>query len=209
MFSGVAWLLLRITVCGALVALKAMLPKPTTEGLADTGAVPVPERVTICGLEAALSSSVICPPAVVPVVVGAKSMPIVQLANAPSEPLIVPPAIGQVVTALVSSTNGPLKIALLRLRGLDWLLVSCTVLAALVVLMANAPKAIPVGATATEEIPVPERATESGLLAAFVDTVNVLAGCAPAAVGVNARTTVQVAPDASVGLRQVEVGLIE
>ena len=77
--------LLRVTVCAALVVLTNWLPKERLAGeRLATGAVPVPERLTDCGLPLALS--VMLTEAVsLPVADGVKVTVIVQLAPAASE----------------------------------------------------------------------------------------------------------------------------
>jgi hypothetical protein len=110
------------------------------------------------------------------VAVGLKSIPMMQLDPAASAPLSVPPVIGQVVTALVSSKNGPFNTTPLMLSGLLWLLVSLTVLAALVAPTTNVPKLIEAGESATGAMPMAESETFSGLLLALVLIVSVPPG---------------------------------
>ena len=101
--------MVRVTFFTALVAETITLPNASEAGDTAAARTPVPERVTICGLLALESSTVILPPDVAPVAVGAKSTPITQLELAASTPLNVPPDCGQVVAAPGSRTKGPLK----------------------------------------------------------------------------------------------------
>jgi hypothetical protein len=132
-FRFTAWLLVTVIVFAALVVLTITLPKATVLGKTQTGYTPVPDSGAICGLLEALSITVIWPPEVAPAAVGLKSMPMTQPEFAASVPLTAPPATGQVVTALVSSTNGPPKTTVEIDNVLGWLFVSVIVLAALVV----------------------------------------------------------------------------
>ena len=66
------WPFVNVTVCGVLLAPIATLPKFRLVGETVTGAMPVPESVTTCGLVLALSLIVICAPMVAPRVDGAK-----------------------------------------------------------------------------------------------------------------------------------------
>ena len=77
--------LLRVTVCAALVVPTGWLPKPRLVGKRlTTGPVPVPERLTVCGLPLALS--VMLTEAVrLPLAVGVKVTLMVQLALAATE----------------------------------------------------------------------------------------------------------------------------
>ena len=81
-----AWpVLLRVTVCAVLVTSTAWLPKARLVGeRLATAAVPVPERLTICGLPLALS--VMLTEAVrLPLAAGLNVTLIVQLAPAATE----------------------------------------------------------------------------------------------------------------------------
>ena len=166
----------KVTFCAALVVPFTTLPKASVAGETVTAATPVPESAATCGLLGALSITVICPPLVAPVAVGAKSTPMTQLCPAASAPLTVPPACGQVVTALVSSTKGPLKTTPVKFSVPVWLFVIFTVLAALVVPTTPLPKEIEVGESTTDAIPVAESGAVLGLLLALVLMVSVPAG---------------------------------
>ena len=89
MLSAVLPMLLSVTVCGPLVVPDAWLPKLTLfEDRLTTGpaaAVPVPVKLTVCGLPAALSVMVIVPVRV-PVAVGVNVTLIVQLAPTATKP---------------------------------------------------------------------------------------------------------------------------
>ena len=131
-FRFTAWLLVTLNDFAALVVLSTTLPKAAELGETQTGAIPVPDRFAICGLLDELSITVICPPEVAPTAVGLKSTPMTQLELAASVPLTVPPEMGQVVTAPLSSTNGPPKSDWVMVRLEGTLFVSVKVLAALV-----------------------------------------------------------------------------
>lgn len=186
-----------VTFFTALVAPTMTLPKASEAGETAAATTPVPESVIICGLLAPESISVTWPPEVAPVAVGAKSTPTMQLELAASEPPRAPPVSGQVVTALVSRTNGPLKMALLMVRALDWLFVTLIVFAALVTPITPLPKLIAVGETTTDATPVAESATVWAVALALVVTLSVPAGWEPSEVGVTASEMVQADPPAS------------
>ena len=76
------WLFVRVTVCDALVAPTATLPKFRLVGETVTGAIPVPFSVTVCGLLVAVSVMVSDAAGAAPVVAGLKVSMTVQLAPA-------------------------------------------------------------------------------------------------------------------------------
>jgi len=85
MLSDAVPVFFRVTVFAALVVFTRWLPKVklVLDKLTE-GAVPVPERVTVCGLLLALSETVIAPDRS-PVVVGVNVMLIVQFPPAATE----------------------------------------------------------------------------------------------------------------------------
>ena len=85
MLSGAVPELVKVTLCELLRVLTAWLVKVTLLELSvATGAVPVPLRLTVCGLPAA-SSLILMVPLTGPEVVGEKVTEMVQLPPAPSE----------------------------------------------------------------------------------------------------------------------------
>src|SRR5580658_1313843 len=98
-----------------LVEPTATLPNTTVSGAKPTGTEPQPESDANTGPLGAVSSTVIWPPEVAPVAVGAKSTPITQLEFPFTLPVTAPPLMGQVVVA-ASSTNGPPKMTELMVR---------------------------------------------------------------------------------------------
>jgi len=85
MVNAAVPLLVRVTVWAVLVVPRDWLPNATLVGERLTaGAVPVPERPTVCGLLGALSVRV-TEAALLPVAVGVKVTLIVQLAPAATE----------------------------------------------------------------------------------------------------------------------------
>lgn len=90
------------------------LPKWRLAGENVTAVTPVPARVTAIGPLGEELITVTWPPEVGPAAVGANMIPITQLEFAARVPLTVPPAMGQVVVALVSSVNGPFKTSWVR-----------------------------------------------------------------------------------------------
>jgi hypothetical protein len=192
------WLFVTVIVFAALVEPTASFPKLRIVGEAATGTTPAPESVTTCGLLLALSCIATSPPLVAPVAVGWKSMPITQLDTAASGPLIVPAAIGQVVTALVSSTNGPLNVKFVNDKLLLWLFVTVIVIAALVEPTVTLPKLRLAVESETGGMPVPTKPTAGTGTDALVLNVRVPAVCGPIDVGVKLRTTVQLPAAATV-----------
>jgi len=122
----------RITAWAGLVDPTPWLGNCRLVGDRDTLEIPVPDRVTVCGLVFA-SSKIVSVPAMLPVVEGVNVTLMTQV------PL---GAIG-VVHALAAKAAG-VAVILLMFRGTDWLFVSVTVLGALVVLTAWLLKVIPV-----------------------------------------------------------------
>src|SRR5580698_10250108 len=191
----------------ALVVPCTTLPKltPGAESAADT--TPLPESVASTGPAEELSITVIWPPEVAPVAVGVKITPITQLEFAARLPLTVPPAMGQVVLALVSSEKGPPKTSCVMESTLLWLFLRVSVLVALAVFTTTLPKARAPGLSVVAAIPLPDTVMLCGLLLAFVVMVTAPAGTAPAAVGVNVMAITPLAPPASdPGLGQVVEG---
>src|SRR5690242_11434717 len=124
------------------------------------GIVPVPERVIVCGLLAALSEMVIAP-VCSPAVVGVNVTLIVQLAPAATE-----------MPQLFVCANCPLETILVMLSDAVPVFLSVTDFAALVVFTRWPPKdRLDVDKLTTGAEPVPERLTLCGLPAASSVTV--------------------------------------
>jgi len=113
-----------------------------------TGALPVPDRLTVWGPVMALSLNVNVPVAE-PTVAGEKVTPTVQLA----------PAAMLVPQVLLATANGPLAAMLVMLSVLACLLVNVTVLAALVLPATVVLKLRLVTERVTGALPVPDRLT--------------------------------------------------
>ena len=149
------------------------------------GIVPVPERVIVCGLSAALSEMVIAP-VCCPAVVGVNVTLIVQLAPAATE-----------MPQLLVCANWPLETMLVMLSDAVPVFFSVTDFAALVVFTRWLPKVrVEVDKLTTGAVPVPERVTLWGLPVAL--SVTVIAPVrVPVAVGVNVTLIAQLAPAAT------------
>ena len=76
--NAVDWLLVRVTVCAALLVPKACLAKVRVVGVSVTAAIPVPLRLTVCGLLLALSVTFRLPLRT-PTAVGVNVMEMVQV----------------------------------------------------------------------------------------------------------------------------------
>jgi hypothetical protein len=189
--------LLRVTVCAALVVPTGWLPKPRLVGKRlTTGPVPVPERLTVCGLPLALSV----------MLTEAVRLP---LADGVNVTLIgqLPPAAAELPQVLVSEKSlafVPVTVMLVMLKAALPVLLRVTVCAALVIPTGWLPKprlvgkrlttgAVPVEAV---DVPVPERLTVCGLPLALsvmlTEAVRV-----PLAGGVKVTLIVQWAPAAT------------
>ena len=163
---------------------------PKFNALADrvTPELPVPPRLTFCGLFEALSVKVSVPVAA-PAAVGVNVTPTAQLA----------PAARLVPHVLLEIAKGPLISTLEIVRVVLWRLVRVTVTGALVVFTATVPKFNELADRVTGELellPVPLRLTVCGLFPALSVKVSVPVA-APVAVGVNVTPTLQVAPEAT------------
>lgn len=150
--SAAVPVLLSVTVWTALAAPTSTVPNARLVELRlTTGAeTPVPLRLTLCGLPAALSATVSLA-LIAPAAVGAKVTEIVQLALALRllpHVVVVPKSRGLV----------PVVVMLLIFRVAFPLLVSVTVFAALVVFTVSLPKAMVSGLKDTPgfEVPLPE-----------------------------------------------------
>ena len=162
---------------------------PKFNALADrvTAALPVPLRLTFCGLLEALSVKVSVPPAV-PVAVGVNVTPTAQPA----------PAARLAPQVLLEIAKGPLIPALEIVRDVLWRLVSVTVTAELVPPTATVPRFNELADRVTGElelVPVPLRLTVCGLPGAESVKVRVPVA-APVAEGVKVMPTLQLAPAA-------------
>src|SRR5947209_3370950 len=194
-FSGALPLLVRVTVCAALVVPTRCLPKAllVAESVAVGGVTPVPVSDTDCGLPGA--SSVMVTVAVRALAaVGVNVRLRRQLAPATT----VAPFV-QVVPAAMAKSPGfePARAMLVMLRVAVPLLVRVTVCTGLVVLRRWSPKARLVGAKVTAgAMPIPASDTDCGLPGASSVMVTV-AVRAPVAAGVKLMLIVQLAPGAT------------
>jgi len=103
------WPLSSVMLFAALVVPTATLPKASASGETTTSDPPKPETGIDCAPSTLFPSLRVNCPVTLPATVGLKTTPMAQVAPAASDPLTVPPACGQVVFALVSSENGPVK----------------------------------------------------------------------------------------------------
>ena len=150
-----------------------------------TGAVPVPARLTVCGLFAALSV-IVKVPAAAPRTVGEKVTPMAHVAPA----AILAPQL------LVARAKGPPAATLTKFSGIFSRLVNVTVVTALVLPTAVLGRLKEPGETVTGVMPVPVKPTVWGLLAALSVMVSVPLS-APTVVGENAMNMLQLAPVAT------------
>ena len=129
------WLFVTVTVCDALSEPTATLPKFRLVGETVTGAMPVPESVTTCGVVGALSLIAICAPLVAPRAVGWKKTTKVQLAPGATG---TPPVQGETTPGEV--VKGPVGMMEENVRSTDILFVTVTVCDVLVAPTATLPK---------------------------------------------------------------------
>ena len=180
--SATFWLLVRVTVLALLVPPRATDPRLRLVVDSVTGAEPVPERETVCGLSGA-ASLMVRVPAATPSVVGENSTPRPQLAPAAMlEPQV-----------LVATTKGPLVEMLEKWRVTFCRLVTVTVLAVLLSPTASEPKLRLAEESDTGALPLPVRVTVCvpALFDIVTDPVT-----EPVAIGVNVTEMVQVLPEA-------------
>jgi hypothetical protein len=125
--------LVSVTVWAALGTLTSSLPKLSDAGTEATGAVPVPVRVTVCGLPEALSA-IDTVALRLPVAVGVNVAAIVHVPSAATVPIVRQslPLVG--VTRAKSPGFVPVKVTLVIVNGpvpelvnvdVDWTLVVC------------------------------------------------------------------------------------
>jgi hypothetical protein len=117
--NAVPWELVSVTLCAALVVPTFWLLKVSEVGERLGSAVPVPERLAVCGLFVALSVTVNVPLRA-PVAVGVNVTLIVQLAPAAT---LAP----QLFVWAKSPLLLPVKVMLVILNAVPWELVSVTV----------------------------------------------------------------------------------
>jgi hypothetical protein len=133
-----------VIVCAAAVTPMVVLAKVRLAGESVTGATPVPERLTVCGLFAALSVNVNVPPAA-PKAVGENVTPMVQVAKA----LMLAPQV------LEATAKGPLATTLEKLRGIFSRFVNVRDVIALVLPTATVERFKVLAETVTGVMPVP------------------------------------------------------
>jgi len=182
--------LVSVMVCAALVVLIVWFPKARLVGASVTAGavtlVPVPLKVAVCGLPAALSVMVMVP-VCVPVAVGAKVTLIEQFAPAASE---APQVVVSEYWALAMILEMVREAVPLFVRVMD-----CAALVEFTVWLANV-RLVGDKLTPGEDVPVPVRFTVWGLPLALSVTV-IVPVCVPVAVGVNLTLIEQFAPAAS------------
>jgi hypothetical protein len=178
--SDTFWLLVTVTDWDELVLPTDTVPKLRELAESVTGVLPVPERLTVCGLvnEASVNVSV---PEIEPVVVGENVTPTVHLA----------PAAMLVPQVLLATAKLALAAMLLNVSATFSLLVRVTLLAELVLPTATVPRLKLVAESVTGVLPVPDRLTVCGLLDAASVKVSVPVD-APISVGEKVTPTVQV-----------------
>ena len=113
-----------------------------------TGRLPVPVRLTVCGLFSAVSA-IVRTPVVEPSAVGVNVTPIVQFA----------PAAMLVPQVLLATANGPVAVILVKLSATFKRFVTLRFFTALVSPTAIFPKLKLVGERVTGELPLPVTAT--------------------------------------------------
>jgi hypothetical protein len=176
MVKGPLPLLVSVTLLKLLVVPMSRVVKVSEVGDTVTAEMPVPLRLTVCGLPAALSV-IVTSPVLGPSAVGVNRTLMVQLEPAAR---VAP----QVVVREKSLALAPVITMLEMVKTALPMFLTVTELAALVVPTRRLAKAIDVRERLTAgATPVPVRATVCGLPAALSFTVSVPAR-APAAVGV-------------------------
>lgn len=171
-----------VTYLVELVLATATVPKFNELVDSVTGAVPEPDRDTVCGLLPALSVNVKVP-AADPVVVGENVTPTVQCA----------PAARLVPQELLAIANGATVVTDVIDNATDCTLVSVTVLVELVAPTTTEPKFKLLVDKVTGALPFPLRFTVCGLVPASSVNVNVPVAV-PSVTGLNLTLTVQFVP---------------
>ena len=177
--------MVRVTFRVELVFPTVTVPKFIEPVESVTGAVPVPERLTVCGLFPALSEKVKVPEAE-PDAAGENVTPTVQC----------PPGARLALQLLLAIANGGAVVTEAIDKTMDCALVSVTVLDELVAPTTTVLKLKLPGDTDAGTLPFPLRFTVCGLVNA--ESVNVSTPVTePSAVGVNVMLTVHVPPAAT------------
>lgn len=177
-------LLVSVTVLAELAWPTLTCPKFKDVGETVASVLPVPVRLTVCGLFDAESVNVSVP-LIVPPAAGEKVTPTVQLAPEP----IPPPHV------LLAMEKPAVVTMLEKVRAAPAPFVSVTVWGELMLPTATAPKFKPLGETVAGTPPLPVRTVTCGLPAALSVAVKV-PSTEPPVVGVNVTPTVQLAPAA-------------
>jgi hypothetical protein len=186
-FNATVCLFVKVTVLAVLVPPTATVPKLKLLVESVTGALPVPVRLTVCGLVIALSANVRTPEAG-PRAAGMNVTPTWQLA----------PAATLAPHVLLATANGPLTVILVTLRATFRRFVTVTVLAGLVLPTANVPKLKLVDDRLTGGLPVPASATFCVPALSVIVTVP---ETEPTTVGANVTWIVHVAAGAMLPLQ--------
>jgi len=202
MRSGVLPRLVSVTLFGALVVCTRCGPKPRDVAESRT-AVPVPLKLTVCGLLGSLSAMTVVADRT-PAAVGLNARLIVQLAS----PATLPPATHELDSIAKSPAFVPMgvrgaKLTTLRLEMLSGVLprfVSVTVFRELLP-TSCAPK-LSDAAERLTAVPIPVRLTVCGLFAAL-SLIESVAARLPVAEGVKVTLTAQVPSGITVAPEQV------
>jgi hypothetical protein len=181
------WRFVSVTLLAPLVLPTATVPKFKELEERVTGALPVPVRLTVCGLFRALSVNVSVP-VTAPIAVGEKVTPTTQLAPAA---ILVP-------QVLLATAKPALVTMLEKLRATFTRLVSVTVLTALVPPTATVPKFKLLEERVTGALPVPVRVT---ICVPALPAIVRLPEAAPTAMGEKVTETVQEDPGAMLPLQ--------
>jgi hypothetical protein len=179
---AVVWRLVSVTVVAELVAPTVTEPKLSVLAESVTGVllgVPVPLRLTVCGLFGALSVKISVPVAA-PVAVGVKVTFTEHFA----------PALRLAPQVLLETANGPVTAMLAKVNAALWAFVRVTLFAELVLPTAVLPKLRLATESVTGAVPLPLSETVCGLVIALSLKVSVPAA-APTPVGVKVTPTVQ------------------
>src|SRR5581483_8587129 len=186
-FNGAEPLFVSAKLWAALVVPTRTVPKSSEPFEKETsGATPVPDKFTVCGLPAALSISV-RPPEFVPVLVGVKVTLIVQVAPTASE-----------FPQLLVCAKAPVAVMLVIVRGAVPLLPKVRICGALVVLsiwLGKLKVPPPLENVITGVTPLPIRPAFSAGIPPCATVRKPLR--VPVTVGVNATFATQLAPTAS------------
>jgi len=184
--SATFWRFVTVTDFTELVLPIATVPKLRLLEENVTGALPVPERPTACGLVRALSVNVSVP-AADPMAAGVKVTPTLQFA----------PAARLAPHVVLAIAKLPLATMLAKLSGTLRRFVTVTLLTALVLPIATVPKFRLLDENVTGALPVPASVT---VWVPASSTIVIVPAAAPSEVGVNDTEIVHDAPGTMVAV---------